>query len=89
MYREFDMLQNYLSQLENTLWQLFKMPVWLWGFSAQICEVIGLNPNDDTQRTFGYLTFVVAIELFHGIPWSLYTILFEKLSNWLLMLINF
>eukprot|EP00347_Sterkiella_histriomuscorum_P021201 403334852 len=71
---EFELLKNYLEQFESTLWQLFRMPVWLWGYSVQLCELVGLNPDDDSQRTLAYMGFIFVIELFKNFPWTMYSI---------------
>lgn len=42
------MLREYLDLLSNSIWMVFKLPVWLWAFSVNICEFVGLNPEDDT-----------------------------------------
>jgi len=67
------MLREYLDLLSNSIWMVFKLPVWLWAFSVNICEFVGLNPEDDTQRTLAYLGFIHIYNVLHSIPWSLYS----------------
>ncbi|CDW75638.1 caax prenyl protease 1 homolog [Stylonychia lemnae] len=69
---EFKMLQDYLGILANVVWQIFRLPVWLWAFSAEICIAVGLNPEDDSLRTLAFLGFLHIFDVLSSLPWSLY-----------------